>query len=80
VVSTTSFGIAAGASVRPPTTGTDYFDDTYERNRKLEKFQGYRTDVWLAEATRFIEENQDKPFFLYLPLNAPHSPYIVDPK
>jgi arylsulfatase A-like enzyme len=60
--------------------GNDYFDDTYERNGKLEKFEGYLTHVWLAETTRFIEENQDKPFFLYLPLNAPHSPYIVDPK
>ena len=60
--------------------GNDYFDDTYERNGKLEKFKGYCTDVWFAEATRFIEENKEKPFFLYLPLNAPHSPYIVDPK
>ena len=26
--------------------GNDYFDDTYERNGKLEKFEGYCTDVW----------------------------------
>ena len=60
--------------------GNDYFDDTYERNGKLETFKGYCTDVWFEEAIRFIEENKEKPFFLFLSLNAPHSPYIVDPK
>ena len=63
--------------------GNDYFDDTYERataNNKhgtFEKFEGYCTDVWFREGMRFIEENQDKPFFLYLAPNAPHGPYRV---
>jgi arylsulfatase A-like enzyme len=60
--------------------GNDYFDDTYERNGKFEKFEGYCTDVWFAEAIRFIEENKSRPFFLYLAPNAPHSPYRVDPE
>ena len=60
--------------------GNDYFDDTYERNGKFEKFEGYCTDVWFSEAMRFVEENQAKPFFLYLATNAPHGPYRVDPK
>ena len=60
--------------------GNDYIDDTYERNGRLEQFNGYCTDVWFAEALRFVQENRDKPFFLYLSLNAPHSPYIVDEK
>lgn len=60
--------------------GNDYFDDTYERNGKFEKFEGYCTDVWFAEGMRFIEENKDKPFFLYLALNAPHGPYRVPEK
>lgn len=60
--------------------GNDYFDDTYERNGKFEKFEGYCTDVWFAEAMRFVEENKSRPFFLYVPTNAPHSPYRVDPK
>ena len=57
--------------------GNDYFDDTYERNGKIEEFKGYCTDVWFREGMRFIEENKEKPFFLYLPLNAPHTPLIV---
>lgn len=60
--------------------GNDYFDDTYERNGKFEKFEGYCTDVWFREAGRFIEDNQEKPFLLYLATNAPHGPYRVDPK
>ncbi|MEO0413909.1 MAG: arylsulfatase [Verrucomicrobiota bacterium] len=57
--------------------GNDYFDDTYERNGVFEKFEGYCTDVWFREAMRFVSDNQKKPFFLYLALNAPHGPYFV---
>lgn len=63
--------------------GNDYYDDTYERasaedkNGVWEQAEGYCTDVWFQEAGEFIERNQQKPFFLYLALNAPHGPYIV---
>lgn len=60
--------------------GNDYFDDTYERNGKFEKFEGYCTDVWFAESMRFLEDNRGHPFFLYLATNAPHGPYRVDPR
>jgi arylsulfatase A-like enzyme len=60
--------------------GNDYFDDVYERNGTYEQFEGYCTDIWFAEAKRFIEANQSKPFFLYLAPNAPHSPYRVPPE
>lgn len=32
------------------------------------------TDAFTREAVDFIERNQDRPFFLYLPYNAVHSP------
>ena len=60
--------------------GNDYFDDTYFRNGEPEKFEGYCTDVWFAEATKFIEANKDRPFFCYVPTNAPHGPYRVPQK
>ncbi|MDF7808061.1 arylsulfatase [Pontiellaceae bacterium B12219] len=53
----------------------DYFDDTYWHNGELQSYEGYCTDVFFAEAIKFIETNKDKPFFCYLSLNAPHSPY-----
>lgn len=63
--------------------GNDYFDDTYFRNGKPEKFQGYCTDVWFNELTKFVcnrNEESKKPFFAYLALNAMHSPFTVDEK
>jgi arylsulfatase A-like enzyme len=60
--------------------GNDYFDDTYFRNGRPEKFEGYCTDVWFAEAIKFIEANKDRPFLCYLPTNAPHGPFRVPEK
>ncbi|MFR9603297.1 MAG: arylsulfatase [Rikenellaceae bacterium] len=55
----------------------DYFDDTYYHNSVPQKYEGYCTDVFFAEAMDFIEKNQDKPFFCYIATNAPHSPFNV---
>ena len=37
----------------------------------------YITDAFTREASAFIRENNDAPFFLYLPYNAPHGPLQV---
>ncbi|MEQ8790905.1 MAG: arylsulfatase [Pirellulaceae bacterium] len=66
-----------GVGQIPDYWGNDYFDDTYFHNGRPEKFTGYCTDVFFQEATRFIEANRERPFFVYLPTNAPHSPYRV---
>ncbi|MDW7692444.1 arylsulfatase [Flammeovirgaceae bacterium SG7u.111] len=58
--------------------GNSYFDDMYYVNNEPKQFKGYCTDVWFEEAIKFIDENKDKPFFVYLPTNAPHSPWKVD--
>jgi arylsulfatase A-like enzyme len=71
----------SGGVVRAPNyLGNDYFDDTYFRNGMPEKANGYCTDVWFREAKQFIARNRNRPFFLYIPTNAPHKPYIVDEK
>ncbi|MGD8238035.1 MAG: sulfatase-like hydrolase/transferase, partial [Armatimonadota bacterium] len=31
--------------------------------------------VFVQQAAKFIAENRDRPFFLYLPLSAPHAPF-----
>lgn len=66
-----------GVGQTPDFWGNDYFDDTYFHNGKPEKFTGYCTDVWFDSAMKFIEENKDRPFFVYLATNAPHGPYNV---
>jgi len=68
-----------GVGQTPDYWGNDYFDDTYFRNGKPEKFEGYCTDVWFGEAMKFIEEcaKKSQPFFCYIATNAPHGPYNV---
>ncbi|WP_254513547.1 arylsulfatase [Anatilimnocola floriformis] len=74
------FSGGGGVGQTPDHWGNDYFDDTYSRNGVKEKQTGYCTDVWFAAATKFIEQNKDKPFFCYIATNAPHSPYNIEPK
>ncbi|MDZ4860068.1 MAG: sulfatase [Candidatus Hydrogenedentes bacterium] len=38
------------------------------------------TERYTDEAVRFIQDNKDKPFFLYLPHNMPHVPLHVSEK
>ena len=60
-------------------TGVDYW--THERYGVPSMFRGnepikepgYTTDLFKREALRFVRENHKRPFFLYLPFNAPHS-------
>ena len=66
-----------GVSQTPDYWGNDYFDDTYRLNGEPRAFTGYCTDVWFDQAMRFIEDNRGRPFFCYLPTNAPHGPYNV---
>ncbi len=44
------------------------------RNNVRVEIDEYLTDEFSNEAVKFIENNSDKPFFLYLPYNAPHGP------
>ena len=71
-----------GVGQTPDYWGNDYFDDTYEHNGKFVKHEGYCTDVWFDEGMKFIRKSVDanKPFFCYIPTNAPHGPFNVPKK
>ncbi|MGQ1787609.1 MULTISPECIES: arylsulfatase [unclassified Saccharicrinis] len=60
--------------------GNTYFDDVYFVNNTPKQFEGYCTDVWFNEAIKFMDNHHDKPFFIYLPTNAPHGPHYVAEK
>jgi len=61
-------------------TGIDYW--THERygvpsmrggNKPTTEDKGtYATDLFCREAMRFIDKHKDRPFFCYVPFNAPH--------
>lgn len=59
-------------------TGIDYWTherygvpSMYRGNERI-KEEGYATDLFGREADRFLREHRDRPFFLYVPFNAPH--------
>ena len=63
-------------------TNTDYYEHARESGHDLQKngksvnLEGqYLTHIQAREAVRFIDERDpNKPFFLYVPFTAPHSP------
>ena len=66
-----------GVGELPDYWGNSYVDDTYFRNDEPVKYRGYCTDVFFAEAIRFIEQGGQIPVFVYLATNAMHAPHIV---
>ena len=68
-------GGGIGQPSDPPETS--YFDPILQHNGEQKQFQGYCTDIFFDAAMRFVELNRDEPFFVYIPTNAPHSPYDV---
>ena len=54
-----------------------YDDPILQHNRGPVVTKGYVTDVLTDAALRFIDRNQDRPFFCYVPYNAPHGPMNV---
>ena len=45
-----------------------------QHNGKRVEFNGYLTDVIGDQSVKYIEDNKDKPFFMYLAYNAVHTP------
>ena len=75
VISFRAFGITSLADY----WGNTYFDPVFMHNGVDTKYEGYCTDIFFNEAMSWMKQCQDenKPFFLYLPTNTPHEPDIV---
>jgi len=48
-------------------------------NGKWEKTEGYCTDLFFTQATKWINAKREtkQPFFAYIPLNAAHGPHVL---
>lgn len=55
----------------------NYFSPMLEHNGKIVKGKGFLVDDLTDHGLEFITSHQNESFFLYLPLNTPHSPMQV---
>lgn len=61
--------------------GNTYFSPAILHNGKFERTDGYCTDVFFRQATRWMASVKGRqPFFCYLATNAPHAPLQVRPE
>ena len=57
-----------------------YFDPWLRHNGQWVRKPGYITDVLAEAALDFMAQPDARPFFIYLPFNAPHTPLQVPEK
>ncbi|GAB3319887.1 sulfatase-like hydrolase/transferase [Larkinella ripae] len=55
----------------------NYFDTHLQHNDRMVATKGFITDVLTDAALHFMGTHQSRPFFCYVPYNAPHSPHQV---
>lgn len=55
----------------------EYFDPPLEHNGQMFRAKGFIVDALVGRAVDFITTHQKQPFFCYIPLTTPHSPFSV---
>ena len=50
------------------------FYDLYEGTEKVDADGDYFPELMVQRSLRFLDQNKDRPFFLYVPFNIPHYP------
>lgn len=63
-----------------PTGGSRYQDPELIWQGQIRKYPGYITEILTDHALEFVDQNRDKPFFLFVGYNAPHTPYEGHPQ
>ncbi|HZO53619.1 MAG TPA: sulfatase-like hydrolase/transferase [Bryobacteraceae bacterium] len=60
--------------------GSVYKDPVLVKNGSRVNVNGFLTDACTDAGLEFIEANQKRPFFLFMPFHAPHTPYGYQPE
>jgi arylsulfatase A-like enzyme len=60
--------------------GNKYFNPAILHTGKFVKTEGYCTDVFFSQATKWIESVKGRPFFAHIATNAPHAPLDARPE
>ena len=58
---------------KPEGSTQEFYDQKVIENGQVRIEKGYTTDLWTRKGIEFIEQNKDRPFFLYLAYNGPYS-------
>ncbi len=54
--------------------------DLWKNDKTVWENGVYFNDIIIREASRFVRDNREKPFFMYVPFNAPHYPMHAPPE
>src|SRR4029079_9130633 len=57
---------------KPDGSTQEFYDQNIIENGKVRKEAGYTTELWTRNGVKFIEQNKDRPFFLFLAYNGPY--------
>jgi arylsulfatase A-like enzyme len=60
-------------STKPDGHTREFYDQDVIEHGKVRQEPGYTTDLWTKRGIEFIEQNKDRPFFLFLAYNGPYS-------
>ena len=65
---------------KPGGGGSEFYDQQVIENGKIHKEPTYLTDYWTKRGIEFIEQNKERPFFLFLAYNGPYglSPLLLN--
>jgi len=58
---------------KPDGSTREFYDQDVIEDGKVRKEAGYTTDLWTRRGVQFIEQNKERPFFLFLAYNGPYS-------
>jgi len=58
---------------KPDGHTNEFYNQNIIEDGQLRLEAGYTTDLWTNRGVKFIEDNKDRPFFLFLAYNGPYS-------
>ncbi len=58
---------------KPDGSTQEFYDQKVIEDGQVREEAGYTTDLWTDRGVRFIEQNKDRPFFLFLAYNGPYN-------
>lgn len=58
---------------KPDGSTQEFYDQKIIENGEIRVEADYTTDLWTRKGVEFIQQNKDRPFFLYLAYNGPYN-------